>query len=58
MFQGIHDYFFGSEDKNTNANLVGGSNKNNKAFTLAEKNAISKKLKNISEEEAIKDYEH
>jgi hypothetical protein len=53
MFQSIHDYFFGSE----NTNLVGGSSKKS-GFTLAEKRTIAKKLKNISEEEAIKDFEH
>ena len=65
MFQGIRDYFFGPEDLNTNEKLVGGksgsksgnSNKK-KAFTLAEKKAIAKKIKNITEEEAIKDYEY
>ena len=56
MFQSIHDYFFGSED---NTNLVGGKSGSNKTgFTLAEKHTIAKKLKNISEEEAIKDFEH
>ena len=62
MFQGIRDYFFGPEDQNTNENLVGGKNGSKsgskKTFTLAEKMVIAKKLKNISEEEAVKDYEH
>jgi hypothetical protein len=56
MFQGIYDYFFGQED-NINKNLVGGKS-NRSGFTLAEKRAISNKLKNITEEEAVKDYEH
>jgi hypothetical protein len=55
MFQSIHDYFFGSEENNINKNLVGGAINN---ITLAEKRAISNKLKNITEEEAVKDYEH
>ena len=47
MFQGIHDYFFGQSFEGGKAGL-----------TLAEKKAISEKIKNITEEEAIKDYEH
>jgi len=46
------NYFFESND---NTNLVGGGDK---GFTLTEKKAIAKKLKNITEEEAIKDFEH
>ena len=63
MFQGMYDYFFGLKDANTN--LVGGKSgsdindgKRKLRFTLAEKKAIAKKIKNITEEEAIKDYEH
>ena len=48
MFQGIHDYLFGQS-------FVGGSKS---GFTLEEKKAIAKKLKNTTDEEAIKDYEH
>lgn len=51
MFQNFMNYFFESND---NTNLVGGG----KGFTLTEKKAIAKKLKNITEEEAIKDFEH
>lgn len=51
MFQDFMNYFFESND---NTNLVGGG----KEFTLTEKKAIAKKLKNITEDEAIKDYEH
>ena len=50
MFQGIYDYFFESKD-NDKANLVGGISNRSK-----EKHAIAQKLKNISEEEAIKDF--
>ena len=49
MFQGIHDYLFGQDL------MVGGSKTE---FTLEEKKAIAKKLKNTTDEEAIKDYEH
>jgi hypothetical protein len=41
-------------DIDTNTYLVGGR----AVFTLLQKKAIAKKLKNISEEEAVKDYEH
>ena len=61
MFNSIIDYLFGSnedeqkiDNTNTNTNLVGGR----AGFTPPQKKAIAKKLKNISEEEAIKDYEH
>jgi 16S rRNA G966 N2-methylase RsmD len=56
MFQGIYDYFFGQDEPIPL--IVGGTNVNKKTFTLAEKKAIAKKIKNITEEEAIKDYEH
>jgi len=51
MFQFITDYFSGFET----TNLVGG---NKSGLSLNEKNTIAKKLKNITEEEAINDYEH
>jgi 16S rRNA G966 N2-methylase RsmD len=62
MFQGIHDYFFGQTVplQKPVPLMVGGSkdSKSKVGFTLAEKKIIAKKLKNITEEEAVKDYEH
>jgi hypothetical protein len=63
MFQGIRDFLFGQKEEiieNTidNINLVGGKSKGRVGFTPPEKKAIAKKLKNISEAEAIKDFAH
>jgi hypothetical protein len=59
MFQEIYDYFFAEQMP---LKMEGGATINNSKsktrFTLAEKKAIAKKIKNITEEEAIKDYEH
>lgn len=56
MFQSITDYFFGSDEANNdNVSLEGGGSN---SLSLSEKKAIAKKIKYITEEDAIKDYEH